>query len=87
MKSAIFRILKDPWLITESFVIAIFLVLNIIVNLGNLYLTETEILSRLKDVLTKLETEINKGISWAPENYPHLHTPLSASVVLQWTIR
>ena len=24
---------------------------------------------------------------WNAENYPHLHTPLSASIVLQWTIR
>ena len=27
------------------------------------------------------------GVYWSQENYPHLHTPLSASVVLQWTIR
>ena len=79
--------LQDPWLITESFVIAMFLGLNVVVNLGNLYLTETEILSRLNDVIERLEIEIDKGISWTPENYPHLHTPLSASVVLQWTIR
>ena len=24
---------------------------------------------------------------WNPGNYPHLHTPISASVVLQWVIR
>ena len=25
--------------------------------------------------------------TWLPTNYPHLHTPLSSSVVLQWTLR
>ncbi len=24
---------------------------------------------------------------WRVENYPHLHTPLSASIVLQWVLR
>ena len=35
----------------------------------------------------KLERHLTNGVYWSQDNYPHLHTPLSASAVLQWTIR
>jgi hypothetical protein len=38
----------------------------------------------------RLVEELNReaeGKRWGVENYPHLHTPLSASIVLQWVLR
>ena len=79
--------LWDPWLITESVIIFLLLIINVIVNIVNLYLTEIEMLRRLENVLNKLKNHAKNGVCWSEDNYPHLHTPLSASVVLQWTIR
>ena len=78
---------QDPWLIFESVLMFVFLIINFLINLANLYLTEVEMRRRVQRVLKKLEGNLANGISWSQENYPHLHTPLSASVVLQWTIR
>ena len=31
--------------------------------------------------------QVREHIFWQPLNYPHLHTPEAASIVLQWTLR
>ena len=77
----------DPWLLGQAILIILLLLLNLLVNIYNLYLTNLEMHRRVQDIVTRLETHLSNGISWSQENYPHLHTPLSASVVLQWTIR
>lgn len=78
---------KDAWLISEAVFIFLLLVGNVAVNVYNLFLTEVEMHRRMSDIASKLEMNLANGINWSEENYPHLHTPLSASVVLQWTIR
>ncbi len=77
----------DLWIIVESLVILFFAAGNVFLNLHSLYMTKTEMHRRVQNVLEKLEWNYANDISWTPDNYPHLHTPLSASVVLQWTIR
>ena len=36
-------------------------------------------------IISQLSEE--SGREWNSGNYPHLHTPMSASVVLQWALR
>ena len=48
----------------------------------------TEMRSRLTHVLGKLSLVAESELfRWAAHNFPHPHTPLSASVVLQWAYR
>ena len=75
------------WLIAESLLLLGFIVINVALSLGDLYLKEVEMTRRLENVVKNIENHLANGLEWSPENYPHLHTPLSASVVLQWTIR
>ena len=77
----------NPWLVLESLLILFCVLLNFCLNVGDLYLKKVEMLGRLRKAVQNLEDHLINGLSWTPENYPHLHTPLSASVVLQWTIR
>ena len=34
-----------------------------------------------------ISAQVREHIFWQPLNYPHLHTPEAASIVLQWTLR
>ena len=34
-----------------------------------------------------ISSQVREHIFWQPLNYPHLHTPEAASIVLQWTLR
>ena len=77
----------NPWLILESILIFSCIVFNFSLSVGDLYLKKVEMLGRLRKAVRNLEENLANGLTWIPENYPHLHTPLSASVVLQWTIR
>jgi hypothetical protein len=43
--------------------------------------------NRMLNIADKLSTFKPDVAGWIPQNYPHLHTPLSSSVVLQWTLR
>lgn len=62
--------------------------MNVMLNVSEQWLKEEEIPRRLKSVVSRLEQQLQQSVvEWSPENYPHLHTPLSGSVVLQWAIR
>jgi hypothetical protein len=41
----------------------------------------------LEYITKRLDRMKHDAGAWQPSNYPHLHTPLSSSVVLQWTLR
>lgn len=34
-----------------------------------------------------LISEYQSTVLWSAENYPHLHSPLSPCITLQWTLR
>ena len=78
---------QDPWIIFEALALLILCVFNVFCNIGNQYLAAVEMQRRLEGVLKRLEQFQTAGIEWANENYPHLHTPLTGSAVLQWSLR
>ena len=43
--------------------------------------------NRISFIADQLSDMKPDAAAWIPQNYPHLHTPLSSSVVLQWTLR
>jgi len=59
--------------------------LNIIITGLDAFLREQEIFKRTDRIISQLSEE--SGREWNSGNYPHLHTPMSASVVLQWALR
>ena len=79
--------LEDSWLLIEACLIFLLLCLNVGLNIYHHHLHQVEMPRRLQSVMLKLERHLTNGVYWSQENYPHLHTPLSASAVLQWTIR
>eukprot|EP00088_Acartia_fossae_P036602 TRINITY_DN3780_c0_g1_i10.p1 TRINITY_DN3780_c0_g1~~TRINITY_DN3780_c0_g1_i10.p1 ORF type:complete len:1258 (-),score=324.01 TRINITY_DN3780_c0_g1_i10:602-4375(-) len=71
--------------VTAGLVILVMTMLNLAVTGLDGFLREHEIYRRTDRLITELEEE--SGREWNSGNYPHLHTPMSASVVLQWAIR
>ena len=60
-------------------------ILNIFISGFDSYLRREEIFRRTQRVVDELVEESRR--EWNEGNYPHLHTPLSASVILQWVYR
>ncbi|XP_040573860.1 transmembrane protein 94 [Lepeophtheirus salmonis] len=73
----------------EHFIGATFILFSVFFNvtltLNETRLKKTEIRRRLLFVASRLRSL--KENDWNPPNYPHLHTPMAASIVLQWTLR
>ena len=67
--------------------ILILVILNILLNVWEGLQTEVEMRKRMEHVLRQLVYVKDRGVSWTSDNFPHLHTPLSASATLQWTLR
>lgn len=49
-------------------------------------LRHNEIPFRIKEMLSRIRAE-SKNIAWTAENYPHLCSPFSPCITLQWTYR
>jgi len=58
---------------------------NLVITGLDAYLRREEIFRRVDRVIEELLCESQR--EWNTGNYPHLHTPMSASVVLQWVVR
>ena len=71
----------------ECVIIAALTLINAYLGVRERFLTQNEMRQRIEHVLNRLK-EVSPRLDWpGPQNYPHLHTPLTASVILQWTIR
>ena len=75
------------WLIVEAALLTVLVILNIVLNGWEGLQMEVEMRKRMEHVLRQLVYVRDEGINWTMENFPHLHTPLSASATLQWTFR
>jgi hypothetical protein len=60
---------------------------NVCLNYFEQYSADREMRRRLEYITKRLDRMKHDAGAWQPSNYPHLHTPLSSSVVLQWTLR
>ena len=76
----------EPGHIVSGSLLIVLVVGNVLVSGWEAWQRSREILKRTQKVLLEVKETIALA-SWQPENYPHLHTPMSASVVLQWTLR
>ncbi|XP_044733631.1 transmembrane protein 94 [Chrysoperla carnea] len=73
-------------LLISSIILLIILMINIIlVGIEN-RLRHNEMPKRVQAILATLKLAI-KNVKWSPENYPHLCTPFSPCVTLQWVYR
>ena len=79
--------MESRWLIFEAVTILSLVFLNMLLNLWECFQSEIEMRKRMEHVLCQLMYVKQKGVNWTPDNFPHLHTPLSASATLQWTYR
>ncbi|KAK7869540.1 hypothetical protein R5R35_002309 [Gryllus longicercus] len=70
----------------ESLFVLFLLCVNIYVSLRENKLRHTEIPQRVCNLIEVLE-EAEMKCSWLPENYPHLCSPYSPCITLQWTYR
>lgn len=62
------------------------LISNVSLELFDNKLRHSEIPSRVQLVLNLIKTKLDV-MKWLPENYPHLYSPFSPCITLQWTYR
>ncbi|CAK9834103.1 Transmembrane protein 94 [Anthophora retusa] len=80
---------NDPWYPTlpyEGLTVCCLIVLNFILVVSDNKLRHEEIPYRVRILLDQLEVAKNTS-QWYPGNYPHLCSPLSPCLTLQWTYR
>lgn len=77
---------QSGWLGLQGSVILLFAAFNVYLTVWEHRLKEDEMRARCCHVLKRLK-QVKEHVHWNPTNYPHLHTPMAASIVLQWTIR
>jgi len=70
----------------SAVVVLIMVVANLMLSGWESYQRSVEVFRRVERLVEVVEQAARQP-AWEAENYPHLHTPLSASIVLQWTIR
>ncbi|XP_068983961.1 transmembrane protein 94 isoform X1 [Bombus flavifrons] len=75
-----------PTLPYEGLTVCCLVVLNFILVVSDNKLRHEEIPYRVRVLLDQLEVAKNNS-QWNPENYPHLCSPLSPCLTLQWTYR
>ncbi|XP_052867770.1 transmembrane protein 94 [Anopheles cruzii] len=63
------------------------LLLTVVTVVRENNLRKTEIYRKVRTVLDELRLGVELCADWAPNNYPHLCSPLSPCVTLQWTYR
>ncbi|XP_052262626.1 transmembrane protein 94-like isoform X3 [Dreissena polymorpha] len=74
------------WLLVEGVVILLFLSLNIALALHNVRQQKMEFLRLLGDILGQLSTCMQYNV-WNKSFFPHLESPYSPCLSLQWTLR
>ncbi|XP_044020998.1 transmembrane protein 94 isoform X3 [Aphidius gifuensis] len=70
----------------EGLIVLLFVIFNFILVVADNKLRHNEIPHRVRILIKKLESAQNI-CKWEAENYPHLCTPLSPCLTLQWTYR
>lgn len=72
--------------ILEALSVLLLLVTNVLLVSWDACLWHKEMPQRVKHILAKLK-EYKESCHWTKENYPHLHSPQSPCITLQWTYR
>ena len=72
--------------LVSAVVVLVMIFINLILSGFESYLRSVEVYRRGTRIVQIVERAAAQP-TWEQRNYPHLHTPLSASIVLQWTIR
>ncbi|XP_062539396.1 transmembrane protein 94 isoform X2 [Armigeres subalbatus] len=67
--------------------ISSFLLLTVVVIVREDILKQTEMFRKVRMVLEEIKCGTELCRDWTPSNYPHLCSPLSPCVTLQWTYR
>uniref|UniRef100_A0A1Q3FCQ9 Putative conserved plasma membrane protein n=1 Tax=Culex tarsalis TaxID=7177 RepID=A0A1Q3FCQ9_CULTA len=67
--------------------ILVLLVLTVLITVRENNLRKTEIFRKVRSVLGEIKCGTQLCGDWTPFNYPHLCSPLSPCVTLQWTYR
>lgn len=70
----------------DATVIFLLLIVNLCTNAWDNKLRHEEILTRARQLLEQIKMNINE-IEWTPANFPHLCSPASPCITLQWTYR
>ncbi|XP_058796297.1 transmembrane protein 94 isoform X3 [Phymastichus coffea] len=70
----------------EGIIIIFLMLFNCILVISDNRLRHLEILYRVKNLIKQLDVAKAKCY-WQPENYPHICSPLSPCITLQWTYR
>ncbi|XP_071522630.1 transmembrane protein 94 isoform X2 [Panulirus ornatus] len=84
-----FAACNDPryhYLPAESFFIFLVVIFNVYLVWWDTQLRHKELPRLTHNVLKDLK-EFQSSVLWSTENYPHLHSPLSPCITLQWTQR
>lgn len=71
----------------QAILLLLLVACNVCINYFEQYSAEREMRQRLDYISKRLDQIKSDAGAWLPTNYPHLHTPLSSSVVCQWTLR
>lgn len=77
---------ESGWYWIEGIFLFILTTFNVGLNIVEQMLLENEMKLRVEHVVNRLH-QVKDHINWSQSNYPHLHTPLANSIILQWTIR
>ena len=73
--------------LASAIVLLILIAATVLLVLWESYLRSREVELRVSRVATLVEEVAEAESGWKPVDYPHVHTPPSASLVLQWTLR
>ena len=74
------------WFLSEAALLVAATLLNVFLNVREQYLREVELHRRVGHVINRLR-QVKDDVRWSSAHYPHPHTPLCSSIVLQWTLR
>ena len=72
--------------LVSACVILLLTCLNLVLSGWESFQRSVEMFKRAEHMMS-LVKDAAKDPKWSSSNYPHLHNPLSASIVLQWTVR
>ncbi|XP_017785001.1 PREDICTED: transmembrane protein 94 isoform X2 [Nicrophorus vespilloides] len=77
---------SSSYLIYEATIILVIMTLAVILELFDNKLRHNEIMIRVMGLVKSIKTEM-ETVSWQADDYPHLYTPFSPCITLQWTYR
>ena len=79
---------QSTWVDLSTAVVMILLTLvNLVVSGWESYQRSVEVMKRAELLIKHVHNTRLSPLSWESGHYPHLHTPVTSSIVLQWTLR